>query len=215
MHPVRVSFTLRTPMVIPPGAKHFDALMSWAATRQAEFDGHPLPWDTQHDIGIEKHHVGDQWCFKASAVEIEWIGERDKIHYIKQQRIENHMDAYLSGVLDKRPAFNAASGPTKAGSYIEPIRWVKTVTAYAVVNDMGRFESLLPWITHIGKLHHRDYGAVSSFEVTPDEAAESLWMRRNLPMGSAAGEAHAQAMGALVSPYWKRENHRPILAYAG
>ena len=35
--PVRVSFTFRTPMVVPKTGLHLDALLSWAAMSRAEF----------------------------------------------------------------------------------------------------------------------------------------------------------------------------------
>lgn len=214
MKPVRVTFTLRTPMVIPPGAKHFDALLSWASVKEAEFNGHAAPFDMQHNIGVAKHTAGSDWCFKAGAIEIDWLGDREKLHYIKRQRIESFADAYMDGLLDKRPYFDGKSGATKAGSYIEPIRWTKNVTAFAIVEDLQRFEELLPWITHIGKLHHKDYGAVNEFKIVEDPLANTMWTRRNLPVNSDAADSHVLMMGGLHSPYWKRENHKPVLTYS-
>ena len=218
MRAVRVTFTLRSPMVIPPGAKHLDALLSWAAVQQADFAQHASPWDAQHDIGVARHTAGDDWCFMAGALEIDWLGERDKLHYTKQQKVERYADAFMDGLLAKRPYFNGVSGSTKAGSYIEPIRWTRSVTGYAVVEDYQRFSELLPWITHIGKLHHKGFGAVKSFAVVDDEQANTKWMHRNLPAGTdlaGVSKTHATAMGALVSPYWKLEQHREVLAYVG
>ncbi len=215
MTPVRVTFEMRTPLVIPYADKHFDALLSWAAVQQAEFNGHDDPWKTQHDIGVAKHMVGDDWCFEAGHLEYDWTGERSQLHYIKRSKLEDYADAYMDGLLDRRPAFDAGRGATKAGSYLVPIRWAKTVTGYAMVNDMERFGSLLPWITHIGKLRHKDSGAVSAFSVSEDPVAKTRWLQRNLPKGSGVASSHAPAVGGLVSPYWKREAHKEILAFCG
>lgn len=215
MTPVRVTFALRTPLVIPYTDKHFDALLSWAAVQKAEFEGHDEPWAKQHDIGIAKHFGAQDWCFQAGLVTFDWIGERNQLHYIKRSKLEDYADAHMDGLLDRRPAFDAGRGSTKAGSYFAPIRWAKTATAYAVVEDSSRFESLLPWITHIGKLRHKDYGAVSSYSVDCDPTALEVWGKRNLPIGSDRAAQHAPSVGGLVSPYWKRVNHTEILAFVG
>jgi len=214
MTPVRVTFSLRTPVVIPYTDKHLDALLSWAAVQKAEFEGHDDPWTLQHDIGVEKHECSQAWCFKAGLLTFDWVGERNQLHYIKRSKLEDYADAHMDGLLDRRPAFDAGRGSTKAGSYFAPTRWVKSVTGFAVVRDMHRFEELLPWVTHIGKLRHKDYGAVSSFSVDIDPAAMHLWSQRNLPPDSDQATRHVPAAGALASPYWKRENHREVLAFA-
>lgn len=213
--PVRVTFTLRMPMVVPSTDKTLDALLSCAAVRRADHEGHSDPWSMQHDIGVKRHAVGQQWCFMAGNVAIEWEGPMDYVHYIRRARLEDHVEAWSRGLLSSRPRFDAQRGPTKAGSFMQPIRWVKQIQAFAVVEDVDRFKSLLPWITHIGKLWHKDFGAVDSFAVARDEAATARWQQRNLPIGSEYGNAHALAFGALVSPYWKAENHQKVLAFAG
>lgn len=208
--PVKVTFTLRTPMVVPNVDKFLDALLSWAAVQQAEFEDEPDPIALQHHIGIAKHHVGDQWCFMAGKMAYDWIGDPLEVHYIKRSRLSDYTDAWFDGVLNKRPYFSGSTGLTKAGSYLQPVQWVKTVSAYAVIDDMARFQELLPWVTHIGKLHHRDYGGVTSFDVTVDEAANDLWHFRNLPMGSPMAKDHIRGIGSLVSPYWSRMQHQEI-----
>ena len=215
MTPVRVTFTMRTPMVIPYADKHLDALLSWAAVQKAEFGGHEDPWLVQHDIGVQRHVVGTQWCFQASLLNFDWLGERSQLHYIKSSKLEDFADAQMDGLLDRRPFFDGRRGSTKAGSYLAPIRWAKAVTGYAIVEDMARFQGLLPWVTHIGKLRHKDWGAVASFVIAEDTEADVLWRRRNLPVASPFASEHAPAAAGLVSPYWKRENHTDVLVYVG
>ncbi len=214
MTPLRVDFTLRTPMIVSPTSKTLDALLSWAAVRRADFNGELQAWSVQNETGLGRHQVGDTWCPMASALLIEWQSEPEQVHYIKRQNLTDYSDAWMDGVLKKRPSIDTSRGDTKAGSYVQQTRWVKNLHAYALVQDMDLFAGLLPWVTHIGKLHHRDYGAVKSFTVTEDDFALQMWARRPLPVGSEhASPEHVLAMGALKSPYWKREEHTQVLMH--
>lgn len=212
MKPIRISFQLRTPMIVPPGPKTLDAVLSWAAVRQAEFAGEPDPLLLQHETGLSRHQVGDEWCPMASYFESMGASPAEPFHYIKRQKLQDYTDAWLNGVIKKRPAFDAQRGSTKAGLYMQSSRWVDQLTAWAVVDDEARFTSLLPWVTHIGKLHHHDAGAVKSFEVIDDETAQQRWANRPIPLGSdAATPNHVMATSCLRSPYWKRSEFQPAL----
>lgn len=216
MTPVRVEFILRTPMVVSPTVKTLDALLAWAAVRRADFQGTLTSWEVQHETGLAKHIVGESWCPMASDLQIEWQSEPEQVHYIKRQSMANYANAWIDGVLKKRPSVDTSRSDTKAGSYVQQTRWVKGIRAFAMVEDMRLFSSMMPWVTHIGKLHHRDYGAVKSFAITEDASAMSLWVRRPLPPDSPfATSDHVMAMGAIKSPYWKREEHAPVLAICG
>lgn len=213
MTPVRLDFVLRTPMVVSPTAKTLDAVLAWAAVKRADFTGEADPLAFQHATGLARHLVGELWCPMASELVIEWESEPEQVHYIKRQKQENYSNAWLDGLLKKRPSIDTSRGDTKAGSYVQQTRWVKSLKAYAMVEDLDLFKGLLPWITHIGKLHHRDFGAVKSFEVIEDEDAAQRWSRRPLPVGSPSASAdHVEVMGALQAPYWKRESHLVVLA---
>jgi len=210
--PVRVSFLLRMPMIVPPAPKTLDAVLSWAAVRQAEFAGALDPLEHQHETGIARHVVDDEWCPMASYVEVVGMSEPEPFHYIKRQKLESYTEAWLNGVLKTRPAFDSQRGNTKAGLYVQSSCWVERITAWAVLDDEDRFRQLLPWVTHIGKLHHHDFGAVRSFEIEEEATAVAKWSKRPLPQGSDYGaESHVMAMGGLRAPYWKRSEYRPIL----
>ena len=205
--PVRIEFELRTPMIIPSTGKHLDALLSWAAVQEADFHGHENPIAVQHDIGLARHEVGDQWCFMSSLLDITWQGEPLRVHYIKRSKLDDYVNAWDDGLFKKAPGFDSQRRATKAGSFLQPVRWVKKVVGYAMVHDLDRVQRLLPWVTHIGKLAHKDYGAVNRFELQEDPVAEQAWTHRFLPMDSPLRRPnHAPAIGALAAPYWKREN---------
>lgn len=212
MKALRVEFTLRTPMVVPSTGKTLDAVLAWAAVRREEFYGNPNSWAAQHDTGVARHVVGEQWCPMASTLEAEWASEPEQLSYIRRQKVEDYANAWLDGVIKKAPRIDTSSGHMKAGLFFQPIRYTSVVRAWVVVDDEAQFTALLPWVTHIGKLWHKDCGAVRRFEVFDDEAAVERWRNRPLPLHSpCAGESHVQAMGALQAPYWKRENHQVVL----
>lgn len=211
--PVRIELTLRTPMIVPTTGKHLDALLSWAAVQQADFFGADDPIAEQHKTGLARYQVGQAWCFQASLLDYEWIGEPDQIHYVKRSKLEDYAGAWDAGLFRKKPYFDGARGATKAGSYLQPMRWVQKIRAYAIAEDIDRVEELLPWITHVGKLSHKDFGAVSSCTVHEDQAAHNFWTRRTLPSDSPLATSHVKAIGALVSPYWKRENFSQVAMF--
>src|SRR3989338_142020 len=214
MEALEVRFELRTPMIEPATVKSLDALLAWASVQRAHFHGHDDPWQEQHFTGIAVHRVGEAWCPMASALEIEWADTSQPIHYFKRQSPISYAEAWSNGLLKKRPYFDQKRGSTKAGSYVQSARWTRGVRAWAMVEDRPLFESLLPWVTHIGKLHHKDFGAVRSFQILPNEEAQSRWAQRTLPVGSLfATKQHVLSQAALVSPYWDRRNFRPVLSF--
>ena len=115
----------------------------------------------------------------------------------------------MDGLLAKKPVFDGSRGATKAGSFMVTLRWVKRITGYALVEDPARFCEVLAWVTHIGKLHHKDYGATSGISLAIDDAAKERWMQRVLPIASPYAKG-SRAIGALRAPYWKRENHQAV-----
>lgn len=208
--PVQIQFWMRTPMVVPSVDKSLDALLSWAAVQEADFNGRFDPLEAQLDTGLSKHTCGDQWCFMASNLDYTWVGDPSQLHYITRSHVGDYADAWDRGILAKRPYFDGARGETKAGSYLQPTRMAESISGYAIVDDMDRVEQLLNWVTHIGKLRHKDHGAVQRFEVRADPLATERWHRRNLPLKSSFATGHPTAIGALFAPYWKRENHQLV-----
>lgn len=205
--PVRIDFYLVGPMIVPSTDKSLDALLSWAAVQQAVYQDKHNPISHQDNTGLARHVVDPEWCPAASYLQYEWVSPPFVHHYIKRSKLTDYAAAWDEGILSKRPYFNAAQGPTKAGSYVQQARWAIKITGYALVADEARLVELLPWVTHIGKLHHKDWGRVGRFEVSHDVVALTQWSDRNLPAKSIYAKGYASCMGALRSPYWKRENH--------
>lgn len=213
MKPFRVEFTFRTMLVEPTADKTLDAVLSWAAVQRADFAGELDPRAAQHDLPLEREAVDQHWCFKASNIAFEWDESvpRTEIHYTKHSLRTEYADAWMSGLFVKKPFHDGTRGLTKAGLYVHPVRWAKRAVAYGV-GDLQKLRALLPWVTHLGKLHSKDYGAVKAWRLDEDATALEMWSKRPLPIGSGSAMHHAPAMGALRSPYWLRETFQEILA---
>lgn len=210
--PFLLTLRLRTPMVRPTVDKPLDALLSWAAVERAHYEGSDDPWAAQHELPLERHVTASgQWCFMASNLDFEWVGEAGALHYIRRQKVADYAEAWLRGAFRKLPYVDTSRGATKAGSLLEPLGAVAAIRAWGV-GDIEALRALLPYLTHVGKLHHHDHGAVAGFTVEADERAREGWKRRALPADSphAGSDDFAAAVGALAAPYWKRETHREV-----
>lgn len=209
-HAVRVEFLLRTPMVVPATALHFDALVSWAAMVQADqrgLDGISL----RHNTGLAKHVHKGQECPMASLVEFDFATAENNMHYIKSIRMADLTNATAEGLFARAPTYDSQRGAGKAGMFNAQTRWVKRAVAFAVVEDMDVFTQLLPRITHIGKLRHWDFGAVANVQCVDDESARARWTQRALPVGSQFAGNHAVSVGALQSPYCRKSLHTEVM----
>ena len=211
--PFRLTFTLRTPMVEAHTDKTLDAVLSWAAVQRAEYQNLAEPFAVQHDLPLARHQAGDDWCFMASNLSYAWVGERGAVHYIKRQRAEDYANAWLNGLLLKlnKSNIDMTRGSSKAATCVQSLRAASAVTAWGI-GDIEEIKKLLPFVTHIGKLHHHDHGAVARWEITEDKASHEKWKYRVLPFGSsvATGASHALSTGGLIAPYWNRGSHKRI-----
>ena len=212
--PFVVTFTLANAMVEPKGPMALDALLSWASVRRAECAGHPQPFSVEHDLPLERHSVGDAWCFKASNLSFDWVGDRSRTVYTKRQQADDYIEAVMKGAMSEfmDGQFDNQRGYYKAGLFVEPLRFVEKAQAWGV-GDIEEVKALLRWIESLGKLRRHGRGRIAEVTVEEDARALDKWANRTLPVGSphASEGSHARAIGALVSPYWKREKFGEVL----
>jgi len=206
----RVQWELFSPVIVPGMPVHLDALLSWARVFEAEMTGQADPLAVQHDLPLERHETEHGWCFKASALNFEYAGDPQRLHYIRRSDIDELAEPYSRGVVTSRngaPAFDTSRGMHKAGSFLLTQRFAREVTAYGV-GDIDRVRELLCHVTSLGKLRRRAKGAVRSFTVQAIEDTTPHWAQRNLPVGSPfAGPFHAMIQQRLHAPYWAKERH--------
>ena len=213
--PLRVTFHLATPIVVPTFDKTLDAVLSWARVQQATAQGHADPISLQHDLPVARHlpTVEQDWCFKASNLEYHWCGDRFMTFRIKRQKLTDYVDAFSSGVLRKPPAVDSTRGVTAAGLYETARRPCDQIKAWCI-GDPQALRELLRQVTFLGKMHARGAGQVQQIDVDEDDHALVAWTNRSLPVSSpllaADGAGRSDMLGALRAPYWKRENFQVV-----
>lgn len=226
---LRLDIALRSPVVVWPGIKTMDAPLAWAAVQQARYRGDPDPVARQHELGLAWLETDTQRCPMASPIDIVVHENADgtpsrfptPFPYIKYQNSKTYSRAWGRGLLTKRPpTFDGQRGATVAGMFVVQTIHADALVAYVVADGgsgFARVMELLPYLTHIGKLHRIDFGAVAKICVSVDEQAKTQWLRRPLPVDAPdallfnAVSKRAMAMGALESPYYDRARFAPVL----
>ena len=148
--PFVVTFTLANAMVEPKGPMALDALLSWASVRRAECAGHPQPFSVEHDLPLERHSVGDAWCFKASNLSFEWVGDRSRTVYTKRQQADDYIEAVMKGAMSEFMDGQFID-PAKAESAESPASILKDapkivasgITADAIRSDLRKLRGEL------------------------------------------------------------------------
>lgn len=204
MEPLVVRLRLVTPIAVPSYDRAFDALLSWAKVRLAEEAGEEDPISHQHDLPLERHECGGQWCFKASNMLHDWSGDRYMTHRVKKQSLDDYTKRWQDGVIRKRPVLDLQRGSTKAGLYEIAMRQCDIATAWCIGDRKG-IEILLARLTHYGKLASRGAGRIVSFVVERDDTAIDRWKQRVLPAESEFAKddsRYATTVSTLQAPYW-------------
>ena len=206
MEPLRITFDMGTPVIVPDTPIHLDGLLSWARVDEGTAgDEGAEPWSVQHDLPLEKFFTSSAWCFKASWLTFTWAGEPRAFHLSRRSDPVEFANAYVSGVLGKRkPSWNAASGPTKGYSILGQERLAVRAEAFAV-GDADRISVLLSRVICLGKHHRLGKGLIRSFRVESVFHDACPWHRRHLPDDTEiAREGTVRAPGALSAPYWEK-----------
>ena len=204
MRPFRVTMRLATPVVLPELPTHLDGLLSWARVQEADDAGELDPISFQHDLPLERYGEGDEWCFKASWIDLHLLSDRRHLHYIRKSDVGEFHDAWEAGLFGKRkPHFDAARGATKAYSLVVYEGVADTAIAEGI-GDIDRVRDLLSRVGNFGKLRHRGRGRVES--CTVEEIQQATWTRRHLPVTYAGPESatYAKALMNMRAPYWER-----------
>lgn len=210
--PLRVTWRLCRPMISRQHEIHLDALLAFARVKEANGD-----WSAQDDLPLARATVGEDWCFKASALLFDAAQACHLMHMCRRTDVTQiSLDGAAGGPLKLRLAeIDTGRGYLKGYSMLQSTQVIKDVTAWCI-GDPERVVELLSGIPSIGKLGRNSFGLVESFSV--EEAAQSetgLWAYRALPrsfdstehvlQARSAGVAYALALGRTSSPYWAPE----------
>ena len=210
MKPFRVTLRLLTPIIVPTTPTHLDSLLGWARVQEAEDQGEADPVSFQHDLPLERFGDGDEWCFKASWLDIRFIGNPRGFHYIRRSDAEEFGMAFEAGLFgDRKPAFDPKRGQTKAYSLIRYEQAATHVIGEGV-GDIERVRQLMSRVKTFGKLRRRGKGLVESCAV--EEIEKANWERQQQEaqarLEQAEEDARIQQRLAREREQWRRELQR-------
>lgn len=204
MEPLRIEWTLARPLRVPEMPIHADALLAWAAVREAEEAGHPEPLSAQDDLPLasEDGDGGAVWC----ASQLLWANLAPPQQMLTTKRFEadelatRRGKVYVGGPV----ALPQGTGPYKGFVITTPTVWTSRVVAY-VVGERGRVTELLARVTHIGKQRRIGLGLISSASVVDDPTASERWRFRVMPRPQPGYEP---IVAVTRPPYWAQERRQ-------
>lgn len=200
MEALKVTFNLdNTGVVMPVFPLHLDSLAAYAVTQRY------LPFLEAHsiealralsdDLPIEKHRVGNDWVYKASALVPEGTIEHTTHFYTQRIDQDQYAKDVVSGKVTKgkyvagqplKPhalKLDVVRGHDRNMLGFYPIANIRKLVAYCIADKEALEEILIGYdfITHIGKRRRQGYGRISSIEIERDEAALIMWQHRVKP----------------------------------
>lgn len=220
MQPLKVTFRLSAPMVLPDRPIHLDSLIAHAAFRLAERGGAENPLEATHDLPLARETGdGDAWVWQASQVMIRRSGEAFATTHTRRYDLnrwaEDKARGYWRGAVDKIPQ---GSGRAKAFMFTVPMCYVESAEAWCI-GDRDMIADLLRGEIHsLGKLGRIGWGRVKEITVAEAPIGEAdWWRRRTLPecMRALCLPEHYAATASVIPPYWDRANWQAAWEYDG
>jgi len=222
MKPLRITFNLSTPMVVPERPLHLDGILGAAMFRVAVRGNSPDPVAESANLGHLLEVAGDvgqenAWVWKASQLQFEQRGGIFWHHYVRRyemnQWAEDKALGYWEGNKDVIPV---GTGHQKGFSLQQPLAWITEAIGWCV-GDGDFIETLLrEEIDALGRNTRMGWGRVSSVKVEEAAADEIFnWRMRTLPI-SLEGErmpGHYPATANIRPPYWDRARWQTALEF--
>lgn len=203
--PLKITFRLDRPIRCPEYPIHLDALLAWAAVREAEEAGHPHPLEAQENLPLafEEGEGGTIWC--ASHLMWQPLAPPEQVFLTKRFELEN-LARRKGKVYEGGPnLMTQGTGPYKSFVLQVPTVWTTHVVAYAL-GDPDRITSLLSKVTHLGKMRRIGLGQIATRHVDLDSKAEHFWKLRIMPR---AMPGYEPIFAVTRPPYWGTERRQP------
>ena len=217
MQPLRLEWTLATPMVASAHPLHLDALVAYAVTERALRDGlvtQGLIADLANELPIQRAVRDGSWCWQASALTLEG-GQHSMRYWTRKTDAHDLARRIEAGQIAGRYKFplkpyaikiDTVRGMFKQHFKFYPVRQISKAVAWCVGNPDELGELLDPaagLVTVLGAKARMGHGRIASLDITVDERANELWQRRVMPW-SVDGSVPVRM--AVRPPYWQVEN---------
>ncbi len=208
MRPLRIEWDIATPVVADDAMLHLDGMLAWAAADIAIEDGIP-PDEAVANLPLEKQVRGDDWVWKASAVEFMREGMPQNLVYRRSVDFGRMRDMHreIGGFEYRRKNAELAyvcKGVSKRWQLQTATVWARHAVAWCV-GDPEQVRKLLGRLHYLGKLARLGCGRVAKVSVTEDEAALKRWKWRHLPWRE---DGYVPIEGCTSPPYWRRDQTR-------
>lgn len=215
MDPLRISISLRGPMVEPLQAFHLDALLgSLRVQMEEDARGAIDPKTVHHDIPVDRYtSPSGAWVFKASAFKLTKLSPTFLWMQTGRANLIQAAEDRASGLLSLRSAKPVtAGGPFKSSVSQVDMVWAE-LTAYAIGNQL-EIEKLLAQCAQVGARRSTGFGNVSSIEVEVVDQSLCHWDWRALPEDYNEHLTHSDslvlAQGNLRAPYWDKRSYERV-----
>jgi CRISPR type IV-associated protein Csf3 len=216
LKPLKLTWTLATPIVVSAYPLHLDALIGFALAAEGQ-QRDLASWDmnAKLNLPLERAQKGELQCWKASALLPTEPGEHSMRFWTCKSDPYDYAKRLEAGQLDvttKFPlkpygiVFDQQRGTFKQMFKWTPVRSVKQVLAWCI-GDLDRIAELLApesgFISYLGARTRMGYGRITDFNIEIDESANDSWKSRVLPW-EEAGCIEVEA--ATEPPYWELNN---------
>lgn len=220
MEPLKITFEINGAMVLPDRPLHLDALLAYVYTQSRMFMLEaPYSKDDLialgEDLPIERAGEGDNWFYKASALQP--VG---KLEHTSRFMTTRHSDVGLAEAMAKKEVVNRrdtlphphmshksvvdlSRGALRNSLIYQHIAVVDKMVSYCIGDKDSLINDLSSgYITHLGKMRRMGLGLIKSISVEVDEEAKVKWQERVRPY---AIEGDIQVSSPIRAPYWSKE----------
>jgi CRISPR type IV-associated protein Csf3 len=207
--PLRVEFTIETPMLVPRCPIMLDGLLAFGAVQRSHKQGR-RDFSAQEELPLARFGAGADWVWQASALHIEYSSDSFAVNRTRPFQFHDWVgESGRVWEVGSRDILNAATGPMKGYLLRDEVAWVKRCVAWCI-GDADDVSALLSELVGVGGLVRLGWGRLKGVAVVPDPAAAELWRRRVFPVAiPKPGDDWALGTAAIRAPYWMRGHQGP------
>ncbi len=217
---LKVTFKFASPVVVESEYPiYLDALLAYAAVKEAEACGQDDAWNAGSNLPLDKAGKGADWVFQASMLVFAPLAPRELVNMQRKSDPEMFYGDFDLGLwgfgllksgqesMKEPPTINTMSGQFRAYQYYTSTQWMSEAVAWCV-GDKDTIERLLEKITYVGKMGRNGWGLVESITVESDPEAETKWALRVLPedyISPLSGVDYMPVVSPPRAPYWNKK----------
>lgn len=220
MSPLKVTFEINGPIVMPVRPLHLDALLAYIYTQSRLFMLEaPYTQDDilalADDLPLARTGEGENWVYKASALQPSGFMEHSSRCFttrhsadniataMAEQTIVNKRDKLPHPHMSHKGKVDLTRGHVRNSLLYHPVTMVDNMEAFCIGDKDAIIDSFSSGhITHLGKMRRMGFGLIKSISVVDDTDAEKHWKKRVRPF-EESGDIPVSS--PLRPPYWLKE----------